>query len=262
MYGGITEAHRRASLPFARASPWLAEPPLPASSPGPGLRGHLPLLMKIHGFISISGVISDTAKHKTGLFPLRPGEPDRMTRLSALAEEGSCRAWKWDFGGGLWSRGLWWRGPDVWIGHNGSRALPQRLLGTNEAFCRDGGGEGMRRWRGEQWRSVALHTYLTRTPLWAPLLIAATLSLEHTRRRSCATQRVHIQALTGSHVQAQVSRWNLLKVGGNFDINFNTFWSDILFNDNAIHITMNEHFFKLYQRKMKKFLHLPVKVPS
>lgn len=46
----------------------------PASSPGPGLCGHLPLLMKIHGLISISGVISDTAKHKTGLFPLQPGE--------------------------------------------------------------------------------------------------------------------------------------------------------------------------------------------
>ncbi|KAI9514649.1 hypothetical protein NQZ68_031536 [Dissostichus eleginoides] len=66
--------------------------PLPAPSPGLGLCGHLPLLMKIHGFISISGVISETAKHKTGLFPLRPGEPDRMTRLSALAERGSCGA--------------------------------------------------------------------------------------------------------------------------------------------------------------------------
>lgn len=79
-------------FPLHPASPSLAEPPLPASSPGLGLCGHLPLLMKIHGFISISGVISDTAKHKTVLFPLRPGEPDRMTRLSALAEEGSCGA--------------------------------------------------------------------------------------------------------------------------------------------------------------------------
>lgn len=74
----------------------LCYPLPPASSPGLGLCGHLPLLMKIHGFISISGVISDTAKHKTGLFPLRPGELDRMTRVSAPAEEGSCGAWKWD----------------------------------------------------------------------------------------------------------------------------------------------------------------------
>lgn len=78
----------------------LTSRPLPDSSPGLNLSGHLPLLMKIHGFISISGVISETAKHKTGLFPQRPGEPDRMTRLSALAEQGSCRAWKWDLVGG------------------------------------------------------------------------------------------------------------------------------------------------------------------
>lgn len=97
------EARRRAS----RCPP--APPSQTASSPGPGLCGHLPLLMKIHGLISISGVISDTAKHKTGLFPPRPGEPDRMTRLSAPAEEGSCRAWKLGFRwGSLKCRG-WWR---------------------------------------------------------------------------------------------------------------------------------------------------------
>lgn len=86
-------------LPHHPAWPSQATPPpisLSAPSPGLNLRGHLPLLMKIHVFISISGVISDTAKHKTCLFPQRPGEPDRMTPLSALAERDSCRAWKWD----------------------------------------------------------------------------------------------------------------------------------------------------------------------
>lgn len=102
VYGGITEAHHwflRIRTPSVYAlhpaSPSLADCATPsprASSPGLGLCGHLPLLMKIHGFISISGVISDTAKHKTGLFPRRLGELDRMTRVSALAEEGSCGA--------------------------------------------------------------------------------------------------------------------------------------------------------------------------
>lgn len=64
-----------------RSFTWAGSPWTPASS-----------LMKIHGFISISGVISEAAKHKTGLFPRRSGEPDRMTQLSALAEQGSCRA--------------------------------------------------------------------------------------------------------------------------------------------------------------------------
>lgn len=75
--------------PSPLTTPSIAEPPPPHFFTW---AGHLPLLMKIHGFISISGVISETAKHKTGLFPQRPGEPDRMTRLSALAEQGSCRA--------------------------------------------------------------------------------------------------------------------------------------------------------------------------
>ena len=54
------------------------------------------------------------------------------------------------FGWGFWSGGLGWRGPDVCIGHNGSRVLPQKLLGANEAFCRDGGGEERARGGGEE----------------------------------------------------------------------------------------------------------------
>lgn len=81
---------------------------LPASSPGPG-RGHLPSLMKIHGLIFIFGVVSETVAHKTMPVPplppyQKPGEADRMTWLSALAEQGQLQGLKMGFfgGGGEW----------------------------------------------------------------------------------------------------------------------------------------------------------------
>lgn len=134
-------------IPPLWASPLLTESPPPTPSPGLGLCGHLPLLMKIHGFISISGVISETAKHKTGLYPRRPGEPDRMTWLSALAEQGSCGAWKWDLVGVSEVGGS--DGEDLMFGLATMAAVCylSKLLGTNEAFCRDGGGEE-RAWGG------------------------------------------------------------------------------------------------------------------
>lgn len=62
------------------------------------------------------------------------------------------------FGWGFWSGGLGWRGPDVWIGHNGSRVLPQQLLGTNEAFCGDARGEE-RAWGGGEEGNRAVWHY-------------------------------------------------------------------------------------------------------
>lgn len=61
--------------------------------------------MKIHGLIFIFGVVSETVAHKTvpvSLLPPypKPGEADRMTWLSALAEQGQLQGLKMGFFGG------------------------------------------------------------------------------------------------------------------------------------------------------------------
>lgn len=111
----------------------------PASSPGPGW-GHLPSLMKIHGLIFIFGVVSETVAHKTVPVSLpppypKPGEADRMTWLSALAEQGQLQGLKMGFFGGEVDVevGLcclrcallaYWK--VLQVSHNGGRALPLR----------------------------------------------------------------------------------------------------------------------------------------
>lgn len=157
--------------------------------------------MKIYGFISISGVISETAKHKTGLFPLRPGEPDRMTRLSALAEQGSCGAWKWDLVGGSEVGGS--DGEDLMFGlatmaavcYLSSSSALMRLSTEMEEERR--GHEEVEKRRTEECTT----THLPHTPLSPPLLITATLTLEDTQQRSCITEWVHIHVLSHTHTR-------------------------------------------------------------